>query len=1415
MFLIFDTETTGLPTNWDAPLDDFDNWPRLIQLAWQIHDEKGELVEVTSFLVKPDGFIIPRGSEKIHGISTERATKEGHPIKFVLDEFNKALEKAQITIGHNLEFDNNIVGSEMLRIGFDNNILLKQKTQIDTKGESTNYCALPGGKGGNYKWPTLEELYLKLFNESFDAAHNASADVQATARCFFELVRIGIIQSNKLKIAPELVDDFIRNNPDIIQSVGIEVEAFHESEIVEPEEKTEVEVVTDSEVIDPKESIFTHLHVHTQYSVLDGLSDIGDMITKAKGDGMEAVAITDHGYLYGVKKFHDAALKAKIKPIIGCEVYVARRSMQQKENKTDGSGWHLILLAKNLQGYHNLIKMVSIASTDGFYYKPRVDKALLKEYSEGIIALSACLGGEIPRKIIDEGEAKAEEALLEYKDIFGEDFYLEMQRHPTGDPEMDKKVFDDQVYVNNVLLKLGKKHDVDVVATNDSHFINADDAGAHDRLICIGTAKDFNDPKRMRYTKQEWFKTQEEMRELFKDIPQALVNTKAVADKIEIYGLNQEPIMPEFEIPEQFADADDYLKHLSYLGAEKRYPEITDAIRERIDFELDTIKNMGFPDYFLIVWDFLAAARDMGVIVGPGRGSAAGSVVSYVLKITDIDPLKYNLLFERFLNPDRISMPDIDIDFDDDGREKILSWVRDKYGVNRVAHLITFGTMAAKMAIRDVARVQQLHLSEADRLAKMVPDTPGITLDKAMKENPELRKELDSGKPEIKSVLENALTLEGSVRNTGTHACGIIISKKDLNNYVPVTSVKDSVLNYATQIDGKYIESVGLLKMDFLGLKTLSIIKDTINNVKKSKGITIDIDSIPFDDELTYKLFSKGDTIALFQFESDGMRKHLKDLKPSRFEDLIAMVALYRPGPMAYIPDFIERKHGRQKIEYDFPEMQEDLEETYGITVYQEQVMLLSRKLAGFTRGQSDSLRKAMGKKKIAEMEKLKALFIEGCTNNNLALDRVQKVWKDWEAFASYAFNKSHATCYAHLAYQTAYLKAHHPAEFMAANLGRNLHDIKRITHLISETSRMGISVLRPDINESAASFTVTKDGIIRFGMAAIKGVGEAAVIQIVKEREENNNYSNIFNFVKRISLKSVNKRSIEALAKAGAFDGFPNSHRAQYFYTEGDNSGIYIEKVIKHGAAYQQQQNSLQVSLFGDTEMFEVQDPQMPQCIPWTMPVQLKYEKEVTGFYISGHPLDDFATTMKRYCKVTVDEVRNNMDKYKDQQLTFAGMITDSSQKITKNGDPFGTFTVEDFSGNMNMVLFSETYLKKKHMLETGNNIFLTIRIEERRYQPGTLQIKVLDIALLSEVMGKMAKAVAVHVLAPNINDSIISKIVEISKTHQGETLLQVSITDPDNNVNIRLNSSLTKVEPRLFIKAIAEVEDLEYSLL
>jgi len=942
MFLIYDTETTGLPKSYNAPLTDFDNWPRVVQLAWQVHDVDGSLVDVKNFIIKPEDFIIPRGAEKVHGISTERANREGQSLDFVLKEFNKALSSVTTVAGHNLQFDNSCIGSEFLRNGIATNLF--DLNMVDTIPASTEYCQLPGGKGGNYKWPTLEELHKKLFSESFIAAHNASADVQATARCFLEMIRIGLIKAEDLKLDEETIRKFSDSNPEPIKSIGIEVEPYHEAPEEQPEEPLpDVQLPGKEQVED---SVFTHLHVHTQYSILDGLSKIDLMMKKAKADGMEAVAITDHGYMFGVKHFHNEAIKAGLKPLIGCEVYVARRGLKRKESKIDGSGWHLILIAKNEKGYKNLMQLVSIASVDGYYYKPRIDKDLLREYREGLIALTACLGGEIPDKIVNEGERKAEEALLEYLDIFGDDLYLEMQRHPTGDPEMDRKVYDDQVFVNKVLKQFSEKHNVKLIATNDVHFINAEDAGAHDRLLCIGTASDVDDPKRLRYTRQEWFKTRQEMKELFADVPTAISNTQEIVDKIEVYKLDHKPIMPEFVIPEAFSDANDYLKHITYEGAKMRYGDISEKLQERIDFELETIKKMGFPDYFLIVWDFLKAARDMKVSVGPGRGSAAGSVVSYCLRITDINPLEYNLLFERFLNPDRISMPDIDIDFDDDGRDRILKWVSNKYGNKKVAHLITFGTMAAKLAIRDVARVQKLPLSEADRLAKMIPERPGVTLKLALKEVPEFKFELEKGKPEVSSVIKNAMTLEGSIRNSGTHACGIIIGRKDLSNYVPLANVKGSVLNIATQFDGSFIESIGLLKMDFLGLKTLSIIKDTIENIKRSKGIDLDIETIPFDDKATYDLYSRGDTTALFQFESEGMQKHLKDLKPSRFEDLIAMNALYRPGPMQYIPEFIERKHGRKEIVYDLPIMEDILKETYGITVYQEQVMLLARKMA-------------------------------------------------------------------------------------------------------------------------------------------------------------------------------------------------------------------------------------------------------------------------------------------------------------------------------------------------------------------------------------------------------------------------------------------------------------------------------------
>ncbi len=1411
MFLIYDTETTGLPVNDNAPLSDFNNWPRLVQLAWQIHDEKGELVEVKNFIVRPEGFVIPRAAEKVHGISTERALKEGEELSMVLEEFGQALQKAEVVAGHNVNFDNTVVRVECMRKSLS--CLLTEKTIVDTKEASTNYCAIPGGRGGKFKWPKLSELHVKLFGKDFDAAHNASADVQATARCFLELIRLNVISATMLGLSEETIREFKELHPVPIEPIGLKIETYSKEK--PKTEKPVSQSVANHEVTVKQEAqSFTHLHVHTQFSVLDGLSKIPALIKKAKDDGMPAVAITDHGNMFGVKSFHQTALKEGIKPILGCEMYVARRGLERKESKVDASGWHLVVLAKNETGYHNLLKLVSAGWTKGYYYKPRIDKALLKKHHEGLIVLTACLGGEIPSKIVNEGVEKAEEALLEYKAIFGDDFYLELQRHKSGDPEMDRRVYEDQEYVNIELLKLSVKYGIKVVATNDVHFINTEDAGAHDRLICIGTARDLDDPKRLHYTQQEWFKTHEEMSALFADIPEAVANTQEIADKVEVYELDHKPIMPEFEIPAPFKDANAYLRNITYEGAKERYPEMDDALRERIDFELETIKSMGFPDYFLIVWDFLKAAREMGVSVGPGRGSAAGSVVAYSLKITQIDPIKYKLLFERFLNPDRISMPDIDIDFDDDGREKVLHYVSEKYGKERVAHLITFGSMAAKSAIRDVARVQKLPLQEADRLAKMIPDRPGVTLNEAIKEVPELKRELEKGKPEIVSVLKNALTLEGSVRNTGTHACGIIIARDSLDKYVPVSTVKESVLELATQYDGKYIEDVGLLKMDFLGLKTLSIIKDALVNIKRSKGIDIDIDNLSLDDKETYELYSRGDTTGLFQFESDGMKKYLQELKPTRFEDLIAMNALYRPGPMQYIPQFIKRKHGLEKIQYDVPVMEEILKETYGITVYQEQVMLLSRLMADFTRGQSDSLRKAMGKKKLAEMAKLKVEYLKGCEKNGISKDIAEKVWKDWEEFAKYAFNKSHATCYSYVSYQTAYLKAHYPAEFMAAVLSRNLNNIDKITFFTKEAEHMGIQVLGPDINESSLNFTVTKDGIIRFGLAAIKGVGGTAVEDVIAEREKNGPFKSIFDMAKRVNLKSVNKRSFEALAKAGAFDCFEGTHRAQYFYKENENDPEFIEKIIRFAAKYQQKKNSAQVSLFGDSDEFEVQDPPIPPCEPWPKAVQLRHEKEVTGFYISGHPLDAFELTMKHLCNVDIARLRNNLAKYKNKEAVFGGMVTSTLQRTTKNGSLFGVMTLEDYSGSIDLRLFKENYLKMRHMMVVGNNLLVNAKVEPSRYDENNININIHDVSLLEDAMNNVMKKLTLYFNPEDITDEIINGLVKMRHDYPGETQLMISLNAVDKKRQLVLKSKSGNVDARLFLNNLSRIGVIRYTL-
>jgi DNA polymerase III subunit alpha len=1425
MFLIFDTETTGLPKNYHAPLTDFENWPRMVQLAWQLHDDVGRVLEVRNYIVKPEDYTIPYSAEKVHGISTEKALADGHDLKMILLEFNKALERSGFLVGHNVEFDIGIVGCEYLRKKVSTNFL--ELPRIDTKEESTNYCALPGGKGGKYKWPNLAELHNRLFNEDFGDAHNASADVNATARCFLELLRLEVIDAGKLGLGPDFIQRFSEQNPVRVKPADIEILSnlgFNPPDESEPDNT--ISTVQKAQGDNRTKSLpFTHLHVHTQYSILDGAADISGLINKAKSDGMVALAITDHGNMFGVKEFHDEAKKNGIKPILGCEVYVSGRSRFDKTEKSDGSGRHLILLAKNFSGYHNLIKLVSYGWTEGFYYKPRIDKELLHKYHDGLIACSACLNGELPYALRHDGIEKAREILLEYKEIFGDDYYLELQRHPSGDPQIDKEVFEDQQFVNEHLIKLGRETNTLLIATNDVHFINEEDAEAHDRLLCISTGKDLDDPNRMRYTRQEWFKTQDEMLSLFSDIPEAIENTCKIVEKIEDYELNAQAIMPEFPISEDFGTLEDYrtrfteqmlidefgirpyerlggyekilrvklesdyLKHLVYQGAKERYGDDLDkSIVDRIDFELSTIKSMGFPGYFLIVWDFIRAAREMGVSVGAGRGSAAGSAVIYSLHITNIDPIRYDLLFERFLNPDRISLPDIDIDFDEDGRERVLQYVVNKYGRNRVAHIITFGTMAPKMAIRDVARVQKLELSEADRLAKLIPERPGTSFKKAYEEVPELLKEKQNGNMLISQTLKYAEVLEGSVRQTGVHACGIIIGHDNLENYIPISTNKDAEL-FVTQFDGHHIESVGMLKMDFLGLKTLSIIKDAVDNIRESKGIEIDIDKIPLDDCVTYEIYSKGETTALFQFESPGMKKHLRALKPNRIEDLIAMNALYRPGPMDYIPEFIERKHNRKKIEYDLPEMEEYLKDTYGITVYQEQVMLLSQKLAGFTKGMADSLRKAMGKKNTAMMDELKEKFIEGCKNNGHKLEIINKIWRDWEYFAHYAFNKSHSTCYAWISYQTAYLKAHYPAEYMAAVLSRNLNDIKKITLFMEECKRMGSKALVPDINESFARFTVNKNGDIRFGLAAIKGLGEAAVQHIIDERKKNGIFKDIYDFVERINLSVVNKRSIEALILAGGFDSFPEIQRYQYFITDKESINM-VDNLVRYGNLIKAKQTN---TLFDfDTSYKNAQRrPEFQSGEEWPPLVRLNKERELIGIYLSSHPLDDYQLEIKNFTNCTLAELQN-LQNLKGKDISVAGLVTEVKHLTTKTGRPFGSLIIEDYTDSYRFMFFGKDYEEYRKFLYNGYSLFIRGFVQPNPWKKESLELefKIKSILLLNNARDELVKNLSIRMSIEDLNEDLISEIHEQSDKNKGKSTLRFNIYDDSEGISVEMFS-------------------------
>lgn len=1216
---------------------------------------------------------------------------------------------------------------------------------------------------------------------------------------------------------------------------------------------------------------FIHLHVHTYYSLLDGQSPVEKLVDKAIANGMRGMAITDHGNMFGVKELFNYCNKVNgklkkegkepFKPIFGCEMYVAHRKKSDRvKEKGDMGGYHLIVLAKNYNGYKNLIKLVSRAWVDGYYMRPRTDREDLEKYHEDLIVCSACIAGEVPAKILKNDIAGAREAIEWYKNLFGDDYYLELQRHEVRDPHQraNRETFPLQQQANKVLMELAKEYGIKLVCTNDCHFVNQDNAEAHDHLLCLATGKDLDDPNRMLYTKQEWFKTREEMNEVFADVPEALSNTLEILDKVEFYSIDHSPIMPFFPIPKEFGTEEDtrkritpeelfrefttdengndimsqeeaeskikklggidklyrikfeadYLAKLAYDGAKRLYGDpLPEEVSERVKFELHIMKTMGFPGYFLIVQDFINSAQDeLGVMVGPGRGSAAGSVVAYCLGITKIDPIKYDLLFERFLNPDRISLPDIDTDFDDDGRGKVLEWVEDKYGHDKVAHIITYGTMATKNSIKDVARVEKLPLDVSNRLCKAIPDKlkdgKKMNLPNAISEVPELQEAEASADPRLANTIKYAKMLEGTVRGTGIHACGTIICRDAISDWVPVSTAEDKSdpghKLLATQYDGHVIEETGLIKMDFLGLSTLSIMKETVENIRLTHGFTLDLDKIPIDDELTYKLYQEGRTIGTFQFESAGMQKYLRELKPTVFEDLIAMNALYRPGPMDYIPSFIARKNGKEEIKYDIPCMEKYLKDTYGITVYQEQVMLLSRQLANFTRGESDALRKAMGKKKKAIVDAMKPKFIEGGKKNGHDPKVLEKIWADWEKFASYAFNKSHATCYSWVAYQTAYLKAHYPAEFMAGNMSRCISDITKITKLMSECQAMGIPCLGPDVNESQRKFSANKKGEIRFGLSAIKGMGEAAAINIIEEREKNGPYKDIYDFVQRVNLSAVNRKALESLALSGGLDNF-GIRRESYF---GETpKGTFIEILLRYGQTYQQEQNQMQNSLFGDMGGVEIATPKPPEAEQWSTIELLKKERDLVGIYLSAHPLDEYSVVLNSMCNLRCDQLTRDMDKQelaKTAELTFGGIVSSVTSRFTKNNKPFGIVTIEDFNGQGELALFGDEWTKWQHMLKEEYIVYITATMRQRfANAPNSLELVIKSVEFMNDVKDKRIERFTIYIDSTLLHNSRMNDLEVLLKSNPGNVPLYFNIHDSEHNTDLTLLSHNTTIDP------------------
>ena len=1439
MYLIFDTETTGLPKRWNAPLTDTDNWPRCIQIAWQLHDAMGHCIEHQDFLIRPEGFNIPYDAEQIHGISTTLATTQGEALAVVLEKFNSTLAKAKFVVGQNVGFDLNIMGCEYHRMQLETP--LNSMPVLDTCTETTaNLCQLPGGRGGKFKLPTLTELHEKLFGIPFAEAHNATADVEATTRCFLELLRQGHFTADQLQANPEYLQDFQTQNPNVIAPLGLKhvnlkkaaaklVEASQKEQSIPPTTSALPAVLEDAQVV--------HLHNHSQFSILQSTISINKLVQATAQAGMPAVALTDHGNMMGAFHFvkeigiHNKSLAKRkeeteatgevfnqkpIKPIVGAEFYVCEdhTNKSQKDN-----GYQIVFLAKNKKGYQNLVKMSSFGFTDGFYYVPRIDRSIVEQYKDELIVLSGNLYGEIPSKILNVGEHQAEEALLWWKGQFGEDFYIELMRHGQEDED----------HVNAILRQLAEKHQVKLLATNNTYYIDKTEANAHDILLCVKDGEKQATPigrgRGYRYgmpNQEYYFKSADEMKQLFQDVPEAILNMQEVIDKIEPFELAREVLLPKFDIPQEFVHPSDetegtkygenaYLRHLAYEGAHKRYNTLTDEIKERLDFELETIEKTGYPGYFLIVEDFIREARNMNVSVGPGRGSAAGSVVAYCLWITNIDPIKYDLLFERFLNPDRVSMPDIDIDFDDEGRGRVMDYVIQKYGSSQVAQIVTYGTMAAKSSIRDTARVLDLPLGDADRIAKLVPnmsklnkifgEDENILKQKFRPEDMELINQLlniSEGDDLEAETVNQAKVLEGSLRNTGIHACGVIITPGDITDYVPIATAKDSEL-YVTQFDNSVVEDAGLLKMDFLGLKTLTLIKDTIKIVKAKHGIELDPENFPLDDAKTFELFQKGETVGIFQYESPGMQKHMRDLKPTVFADLIAMNALYRPGPLEYIPSFIRRKHGDEDITYDLPELEEYLKETYGITVYQEQVMLLSQKLADFSKGEADVLRKAMGKKQKAVLDKMKPKFIAQASAKGLASEKLEKIWTDWEKFASYAFNKSHSTCYAWIAYQTAYLKAHYPAEYMAAVLSNNMNDIKQVTFFMEEAKRMKLNVLGPDVNESYYKFSVNKDNAIRFGMGAIKGVGHGAVKTIVEERKKDGPFRSIFDVAKRIDLRAANKKAFENLANAGSFDCFSDTHRAQYFYEEGD--GItFLEKTIKYANKFQENKNSAQVSLFGEASEIQFPEPELPDCEPWGTMEKLTREKEVVGIYISGHPLDDFRIEMQNFCNGTVAYFQN-LTSLINKEITFGGVVTDVQHRVSRQGKGWASFSIEDYTDSHEFRIFGEEYLKFRHFLMINNFVYVRTLVREgwvdrESGKKGEPRLQFNNFQLLHDVMDAYAKKLSIQLNIKSLSEQKILEIQDLLKLHKGKHALNFLVYDDDETLKLELKSRKQKVQ-------------------